>query len=172
MLTNKNSKSSFRNHPFQQTHHLKKTSSWLHHLLDNNWNKLKNTWRITQLLGRISHVSYCSNIIQPSIYVDATEWIHKFSHRTRFPRPLISCSDACPRFSIIASCACTGRLLIIYHYSYVYSSLLPHSRKWGGVRVSNSICSTQDSIEQYSINNFPAHIFPLFLPALNFYCEI
>ena len=133
--------------------------------------QLENTWRITQLLGRRSHVNYCSNMIQPSIYAHATEWIHKFSHRTRVPRLLISCSGAFPRFSITAYRACTSRLLIIYHYFYVSSLLLPHSRKWGGVRVSNSRRPTRYSIEEHSLNNVLSHIFPLFLPALNCFAK-
>ena len=41
-----------------------------------------------------------------------------------------------------------------------------------GFSLSNSILPMQYSIKKYSINSFPAHIFPLFIPDPDFDSQI
>ena len=75
-------KSIFVNHPFQHIPNFKNIFSWIHQSLENNWNNLKNTWSITEPLGRRSHAYYGSNTLWTSISYHATEWINECSNRT------------------------------------------------------------------------------------------
>ena len=68
--------------------------------------------------------------------------------------------------------ACTKFLLLLYPYSQASLYVSPHSRRQGSVRIFISRLPMQDSIGEDSINNFAAHIFTLFLTALNFDFQI
>ena len=68
--------------------------------------------------------------------------------------------------------ACTKFLLLLYPYSQASLYVPPHSRRQGSVMILISRLSMQDSIGEDSINNFAAHLFTLFLTALNFDFQI
>ena len=55
------------------------------HIIGEGLKNLELTWRITQSLGWWTHAHHCSNSLRSSIPYHASQWIHGYPKKTRFP---------------------------------------------------------------------------------------